>query len=304
MNLRTTTAVMEESFSSDSDGITEFSAQAEREDAGRQIFIESYGVKMSLGANSQQAFRIVEAIMRTALPNCFRVIEKTEQVNHRFELFLSDDVEAGNQLLQNDRPVPSDGTQFDVLRGFESQIRLTVAEQAVGRVFAHAGVVGWKGRAIVIPGRSFSGKTSLTAALVKKGAEYLSDEYAVFDEAGFVHPFLKTLSVRGIIDEYTQKEFPVEAFGGRAAREKIPVGMVLITAYKAGAEWRPERLSPGLGVMEMLPHVAPIRYDPKFTFKVLKQVAKRAIITKTYRDDTARSADLVLDLFESVCLKN
>ena len=46
----------------------------------------------------------------------------------------------------------------DLLDGFESHLQLTVAEYAPRRVFVHAGVVGWKGRAIVIPGMSFSGK--------------------------------------------------------------------------------------------------------------------------------------------------
>jgi hypothetical protein len=39
--------------------------------------------------------------------------------------------------------------------------RLTVAEFAVGRVFIHAGVIAWKGQAVVMPDRSFYGKTAL-----------------------------------------------------------------------------------------------------------------------------------------------
>src|SRR6266545_992806 len=52
---------------------------------------------------------------------------------------------------------------------FESDLQLYVAEMSPRRVFVHAGVVGWRGQAIVIPGRSFSGKTTLTATLVKAG---------------------------------------------------------------------------------------------------------------------------------------
>ena len=44
---------------------------------------------------------------------------------------------------------------------FESDLRLFVAELATHRVFVHAGVVGWKGQAIVLPGRSYSGKSTL-----------------------------------------------------------------------------------------------------------------------------------------------
>src|SRR5947207_9537482 len=54
----------------------------------------------------------------------------------------------------------------------ESDLQLYVAERARGRVFVHAGVVGWNGRAIVIPGRSMSGKSKLVAALMRAGATY------------------------------------------------------------------------------------------------------------------------------------
>lgn len=47
----------------------------------------------------------------------------------------------------------------------ESDLQLFVAEKAHDRLFVHAGVVGWRGRAIVLPGRSMSGKSTLVAAL-------------------------------------------------------------------------------------------------------------------------------------------
>src|ERR1700749_911879 len=66
-----------------------------------------------------------------------------------------------------------------VFERLESDLQLYVAERAPRRVFVHAGVVGWKGRAVVIPGRSLSGKTTLVVELVRAGAEYYSDEDAV-----------------------------------------------------------------------------------------------------------------------------
>ena len=74
-----------------------------------------------------------------------------------------------------------------ILDTLESDLQLHVAEQARRRLFVHAGVVGWKGRAIVIPGRSFTGKTTLVAELVRAGASYYSDEYALIDSRGKIH---------------------------------------------------------------------------------------------------------------------
>ena len=75
---------------------------------------------------------------------------------------------------------------------FMGSVRASV-ELTDRRVFVHAGVVGWKNRAILIPGKSFAGKTSLVAELVKAGATYYSDEFAVLDFQGLVHPYHKPL---------------------------------------------------------------------------------------------------------------
>src|SRR5258705_5309814 len=84
----------------------------------------------------------------------------------------------------------------DMLNQFESHVQLTVAEYAPRRVFVHSGVVGWKGAAILIPGLSYSGKTSLVAELIRAGATYYSDEYAVIDERGRVHAYPRPLGIR------------------------------------------------------------------------------------------------------------
>jgi len=83
----------------------------------------------------------------------------------------------------------------EVFDAFEANVHLHIAEAAPRRRFVHAGVVGWRGEAILIPGRSHSGKSTLVAASVAAGATYYSDEYAVLDEQGRDHPFPKPLSL-------------------------------------------------------------------------------------------------------------
>src|SRR5205085_9419960 len=139
----------------------------------------------------------------------------------------------------------------EALDALESDLKLYVAEAAPRRVFIHAGVVGWRGRAILIPGRSFSGKTTLVSELLRAGATYYSDEYAVLDERGRVHPFPKKLSMRESGD-HRQNDMPVEAFGGRAGSKPLPVGLVIASQYKEGARWRPVELTPGQGALTLL----------------------------------------------------
>src|SRR5215210_719040 len=112
----------------------------------------------------------------------------------------------------------------DALDAFAADVQLHVAERARRRVFVHAGAVGWRGRAILLPGRSFSGKTTLVAELVRAGATYYSDDYAVLDGRGRVHPFPRPLSIRPE-GGYVQERLPVEAIGGRAGEAPVPVGL-------------------------------------------------------------------------------
>ena len=69
----------------------------------------------------------------------------------------------------------------EALAVLESEIRQSVAAASRRMVFVHAGVVASRGRAILIPGRSRSGKTTLVAELVKAGAEYFFDKTTDFD---------------------------------------------------------------------------------------------------------------------------
>ncbi len=269
-----------------------------KSDFKHHLFIESYGVKICITSNTPEAIKAVKIKLKDCLPDCFREIIN-EEAAHNF--LLVSNISGKDSVYKNGESVITRIKREDALESLGSAIRLTVAEFAVGRVFLHAGVVSWKNKAIVIPGKSFSGKTSLTAALVKRGAIYYSDEYAVLDEQGFVHPFPKTLSIRGVIDDYRQVEYPVEELGGIVGAEKTRIGMVLITRYKPFAKWNPKILTPAKGTMEIVKDTIPIRYNPEFTLKVLNQVANRAVIVKSTRGDVSKSADSILNFFETNC---
>ena len=57
-------------------------------------------------------------------------------------------------------------------------------------------MVGWHGRAILVPGHSFQGKSTLVQAFVAAGALYFSDELALIDGAGQVHPYPRPMMLR------------------------------------------------------------------------------------------------------------
>jgi len=197
-------------------------------------------------------------------------------------------------LLYGDHLRLARSTNFaDIVARFESDARLFIAELAHNRVFVHAGVVGWNGRAIVIPGRSYSGKSTLVAALVRAGATYYSDEYAVFDQRGLVHPFSKPLEIRAE-GEFTQAKVTVGELGGKSGTRPLPVSVVLMTGYKRGAKWRPRKLSPGKGVLEMLFNTVSARRSPEQAMSTLRHVTRRAEVLKGIRGDTSTVVDSLL----------
>jgi hypothetical protein len=174
----------------------------------------------------------------------------------------------------------------EALEMFESDLQMHVATEAPRRVFVHAGVVGWKGQAILVPGRSYSGKTTLIAELIKAGATYYSDEYAVLDALGRVHPYPRPLQIR---EGETRKQirYPVEQLGGRRGVKPLPVKLVIISGYKPGAKWRPRELSAGQGVLELLNHTVSARREPRRAFSTLQQVTTRALILKGARGEAS-----------------
>jgi hypothetical protein len=182
----------------------------------------------------------------------------------------------------------------DALDALESNLQLYVAEAAPRYLFVHAGVVGWRGRAIVMPGRSLSGKTSLVAALVRAGATYYSDEYAVFDRRGRVHPYARPLGVREQGPRARATKRPVETLGGRAGARPLPVALVLASEYKAGARWRPRVLSPGEGALALLAHTVAARREPERTLSLLQRVVSGAELLQAVRGEAGPCAEHLL----------
>jgi hypothetical protein len=176
---------------------------------------------------------------------------------------------------------------------FESDLQLYVAEVTRHRLFVHAGVVGWKGVAILIPGLSFSGKTTLVSELVRAGATYYSDEYAVLDRHGRVHPYPRALLIRQNGNQKSSK-CPIERLGGVAGRKPLPVGLVVVSHYRAGSRWRPRQLPEGRGVLALLANTVSARRQPKTALSTLEHVASRAPVLKGARGEAKEVVDSIL----------
>jgi hypothetical protein len=182
-----------------------------------------------------------------------------------------------------------------LLKTFESDLQLVVADNARRRIFVHAGVVGWRNQAIVIPGMSFSGKTTLVTKLVQAGAKYYSDEYAVLDEQGRVHPFPRPLGVRKP-NEFETGRIDVASLGGVAGSRPLPVRLVVATKYRAGAKWRPRQLTRGRGVLELLANTVSARSQTRLALSTLPRAIESAEVLKGIRGEADEIVETILKI--------
>ncbi|HEV8589836.1 MAG TPA: hypothetical protein VGQ72_13260 [Pyrinomonadaceae bacterium] len=267
------------------------------------ISFASYGVRVGVRANSPLALRLA----RDYLPPGWKA-SSSRLVDRLYSLILptngaSRAMRRFNLLYGDIARLARTTDSEEALEVLASDLQRYVAEMAIDRVFVHAGVVAWRDTAILLPGRSNTGKTTLVAEFVKAGATYYSDEFAVLDKRGRVHPFAGALQIR---DSKTGKQtrHSVEQFGGHAGTKPLPVSLVVLTKYRAGTRWRPTRLSSGQGVLEILAQTVSARRQPRRALITLEKVATHAAVLKGARGEATDVIDWVFTYVDDACSSN
>jgi hypothetical protein len=261
-------------------------AESARLDTKDEIAFESFGVRVCVTADAAEVLERVPALLPPYAQPCpASTAERTYEVLGQ----------AGGSydFLIDGSPVTT-GIDLDfALAMLEAQLRIYVGVHAPNRIFVHAGVVAHQGRGIVIPGRSFAGKTTLVLALVRAGAVYYSDDYAVLDEHGLVHPFAKLVSVRD--QDENQNDHDIERFGGIAGAEALEVSAVVFTEYRPGAEWNPTELSPGRGALSMLRNTLAALKRSEEAMRTIKLAVDGAVLLEGDRGEASEMAQPLLD---------
>ena len=257
------------------------------------LSVTAYGVSIGVRTNDP---RVVEGLASHLPPGSESAeLFDTDRV---YSLVVEEDDRSGkypNLVYVNGVLLVRCSTPQASLRAFEADVQLHVAEMAPERVFVHAGVVGYRGRGILLPGRSFAGKSTLVGELVRAGAQYYSDEYAVLDSAGGVHPYLRPLSMRNERTPGVTKH-PAHTLGAGAGDGPLPVGLVVVSEFRSGGEWRPQRLSPGRGVLALLANTVAARRIPEVALATLHQVVTRAPIVTSERGEASSVVEPILEL--------
>lgn len=259
------------------------------------IALESFGVHVGLRVNAPE---ILPRLL-SFLPPRWQKSRRT-LVQRLYSLAVAGNCERRgmrrvNVLYGDFVRVARDVVLNRVLDSFETDLQLYIATTAPQMTFLHAGVVGWQGRAIVVPGRSFSGKTTLIRELLRLGATYYSDEFAVVDDSGLVHPFARPLGIREG-DTNSQTKYSADKLGATTGVKPLPASLIVVAEYQPGARWRPTPLSHGQGALELLANSVAVRNRPEQTLKRLHRFVEPVMFVKGSRGEAHKAASSILDL--------
>ncbi len=163
-------------------------------------------------------------------------------------------------------------------------------------VFVHAGVVAVDGKAAVLPGRSLAGKSTLVAALLKAGATYYSDEYAVFGDGALVHAYDRPLRCRNAdgTATFVHPETVTDKVGGDPAA----VALVAAIEYQPGEQWDVSTMPPATAALRVVDNTVRAREFPGPTTKVAALLGATQSIVGV-RGEADEAASEIIELLQA-----
>jgi hypothetical protein len=245
---------------------------------------EVFGVTMAVVSNLPDAARRIAALLPPSSKHSDSSPVATFGLNSEG---------AGTYEFGRDGEVLVRGLRLQyALAALQREMRAAIARAAPNHVFIHAGAVAHNGKAIIIPGTSFAGKTTLVSALVRAGAIYLSDEFAPIDHEGLVHPFPTALGLRD--ESPVQVEQDIRAIGGVISDTPFPLGAVILTNYRPGGSWAPRPISAGEASLALLGYTVAAQTRPAEALQAITRALRDALVMQSDRDEANAIAPALL----------
>lgn len=197
------------------------------------------------------------------------------------------------------------GRRSPVLARFISQLTAAAIDGFDG--FAvHAGVVARDRRAVVLAAASGTGKSTLTAACLQRGFEYLSDE-ALCIPPGTSHAvaFPKPIAISGASAQMldlrrqrwdTKDLLPPAAFGARITEGLVPVRHVVSLVRGGSGLSKLEELDRSTAVATLLGMSFNAHRDPTRALDVVTAIARAAQSWRLELGDPILAADSLYEV--------
>jgi len=253
--------------------------------------VRAYGCNISVQTTCLEAHSVLERYILPTLP-------RMESAEERSDVFVGV-VRVEDQLLLtvNDVPVATGDHAINLVLPLIRFLDEAVIQRLTSLRAVHSGTVLLGGRALLLPGSTHAGKSSLVAELLRRGATYFSDEYALIDSDGRVHPYPRPLLLRNGSPE----QFPVlpGEFNAPVGRASAPIGWIMALRYEPASAWNIAMIPQGEAVLTLLrntPHI--LAESPDLVGVFQRAVAEAACYTGR-RTEAVHAADEILRMVEN-----
>jgi hypothetical protein len=150
----------------------------------------------------------------------------------------------------------------------------------------------------LLPGATHAGKSSLVAELLRRGATYFSDEYALIDAEGRVHPYPRPLLIRnGSPDQSPMHPDEYNASVGDAA---APIGWILSLEYLPACSWSIAPVSQSEALLNLLRNTPHVLAESPDMVQVFQRAVAGAACYVGQRPEAAHAVDKILQLIGDV----
>jgi hypothetical protein len=256
--------------------------------ADRGFGLRAFASNFRFQAESPQAFDILDRFVFPSLP-------RVEAGAVEPDVTLSV-VQAGEgfELRLNGAAVASAQHASGLVPHLIHTLDETVIQRLRGLHALHAGAVQWCGKALILPGSTHSGKSSLVAELIRRGAAYASDEYALLGADGLVHPYPRPLLLRNENGE--QSPAAAEELNGKTAGTAAPLGWVFAVGYDAGGQWSVEEVPQSVALLALLRNTPHAMADSPEMLPAFERALAGAVCYAGRRGDAAAAAARILEL--------
>lgn len=230
--------------------------------------------------------------LRGCLPPGFRVGESGDGPQRFWTMSAGPD--GAMQAFANAGALLTDADAPTVFEFLLADLELWVAEHSTERVFLHAGCVAVGDLAIVLPGRSTTGKSRLVAELLAAGATYYSDEYALIDSDGLVWPYARPLRFRSP-EGRRLRRVTAQELGAPVGEAPLRIGLVATLRYspEAGLDMRSSRQ--GDAVLSLMDNSVAARRSPEAVLSALVAATEGVAAVEGTRSEAKVAAHELLD---------
>lgn len=157
-------------------------------------------------------------------------------------------------------------------------------------VAVHSAVIGWHGRALLVPALSGGGKSTLSRAAHEAGATVLSDEYALIEPTtGLVTGWNRPVRILTEDDGVDRLDIAVRS-------EPLPIGCIAFVTHRDGFadEW--EDLSRGVATGRLLTHTICATSRPDESFEAALAATATARLIAGTRGEATEAIDRLMAL--------